>query len=458
MRDHRLIRRRVLGHAGFTLVELLIAMGILLILTTLSVAVYSTTASADRIRSSARQVQSALGGARDRGIKAVKTDPLARRGLRLLVDAADPTTVSSLVYVGSDAPWTDGQVVVGRFDNYPNTPGMAPSMMSGSPDGNADSPEVRVVRGWPRQNADGTFTRTGWRNLYDQGLLVDGSRIRIPAGDNGIWYTVLTYPLLTYSGTGPEMLVLTSDYRGSTTPGLYGSVAYSPGTQPGRSTTEADLYSDDDQNGVDDNAEERCAPSSNDITDVNALAANVPADDYELELKPTVLPGQDPLRLSSGIAIDLYRSQIPPSWYQQVSLVKGSALPATDQGWNAGTGTYYYNGWGVWSIEGTDPANAANDIYRQYSPRMDIMFSPQGSVANGALTTIGLLHLRLADVQDIGESRDPANPQAAPMLYSSLFPQTGFVGTFPVDITDSNSDGYADDPLKFARIGGIAGR
>ena len=111
---------------------------------------------------------------------------------------------------------------------------------------------------------------------------------------------------------------------------------------------------------------------------------------YELELKPTVLPGQEPLRLSSGIAIDLFNSRIPGNWYQQRSLVKGSALPPADKGWDAGTASYYYNGWGVWSIEGTDPSNAANDIYRQYSPRMDIMFSPQGSVT-GPLATIGML-------------------------------------------------------------------
>lgn len=467
MRDRPYTARVASPHSGFTLVELLIAMGILLILTTLSVAVYSTTASADRIRSSARQVQSAFGGARDRGIKAVKTNKFARRGLRLLVDSADPTTVSSLVYVGSDVAWTDGQVVVGREDKYPNTPGMSPPMASGSPDGNADSDQVRVVRGWPKYDAaTNTFTRTGWYNLYQQGLLVDGSRIRIPAG-SGNWYTVLTYELANYGGIGPEILVLTADYQGSagTTWGGAGPVPLGMNGQPGNTTTAMptpDPYSDDDQDGSDDNSEELGAPNSDDDTDINANG-NGPLE-YELELKPTVLPGQEPLRLSSGIAIDLYNSRIPRGWYEQLSLVKGSPLPPADQRYDNTVGGFVPNYWGVWSIEGTDPNNPANDIYRQYSPRMDVMFSPQGTVTGGALTTIGILHLRLADVQDIGESRDPANPQAAPMLYSSLFPQTGYVGTFPVDITDvlppgpPPGDGIADDPLKFARIGGIAGR
>ena len=44
------------------------------------------------------------------------------------------------------------------------------------------------------------------------------------------------------------------------------------------------------------------------------------------------------------------------------------------------------------------------------------------------------------------------------MLYSTVFLQTGYVATFPVDITDANNDGFADDPRSLARIGGTAGR
>lgn len=443
--------RRKIRQNGFTLVELMIAMGILLILTTLSVAVYTTTSSADRIRSSARQVQSSFGGARDREIKAVRTNPGARRGLRLLVDAGDPTTVTSMVYVGFDANWTDGQIVIGRADL--------------NNDGAADADVVRTLRGWPKYDPiTGIITVTGWLNLYNQGLLTDGCRIRIPA-NTGTWYTVSTALLQSYSGSGPEILLLTTDYRNTPPVTNYGTVS-SPGVdgQPGTNGGLNQIPGgDDDQDGTANNAIETGAPGSDDETDLNMLsgplsASQNPGVDYELELKPSVLPGQEPLRLSSGIAIDLYHSQIPSSWYQQRSLATGSALPPVDQGWDQASGSYYYNGWGVWSIEGPDSSIAGNDIYRQYSPRMDIMFSPQGSVIGGALTTVGLLHLRLADVQDIGESRDPANPQAAPMLYSTLFPQTGFVATFPVNTTDSNSDGYADDPLYFARIGGIAGR
>lgn len=429
------------ARSGFTLVEMLIVAAIMIILTTMTVAAYTATASADRIRTSARQVQSALSGARDRGIKAVKAEPLARRGLRFLVDATDPTIVTSMTYVGTDVPWTDGQVIVGREDTQvPGDPGY----------GLADSLLIRTLRGWPRVMPDGSLTFTGWRRLYDQGLLVDGSRIRIPAGPSGNWYTVLTGTLANYSGTGPEILQITTDFQQTPSPDNFGLTPYDLGLTP---DSVAGTLGDDDQDGTPDNPEELGAPLSNDRTDINPFGTS-PLD-YELELKATVLPGQEPLRLSSGIAIDLFNSAIPNSWFQQRSLARGSALPPINQGW--GGSSYYYNGWGTWAIEGPDPSNAANDIYRQYSPRMDVMFSPQGTVT-GPLVTVGMLHFRLADVLDIGEGRNPANPEAAPMLYSTLFTQTGYVATFPVNITDSNNDGYADDPLYFARIGGTAGR
>ena len=438
------------GSQGFTLVELLITAAILLILTTLTVAVYSTTASADRIRTSARQVQSAFGGARDRAIKAYKVNPLARRGIRLLVDATDPTTVTSMVYVGSDSSWSDGQVLIGRQDVDGN--------------GKADNATVRTIRGWPRVLADGSVATTGWYNLYLQGLLVDGAKIRIPAG-GGTLYTVSTYRLaLNAGGPGPEILELTADYRVTPTTAYDAITPYGKGVDTKFGTNGA--LADDDQDGTPDNTQEAGAPNSDDITDINAFGSGA-VTDYELELRPAVLPGQEPLRLSSGISIDLYNSRLPGNWYQQRSLVKGAGLPGIDLGWDAGSGSYYYNGWGVWAVEGTDPNNGANDLYRQYSPRMDIMFAPTGTVT-GPLTTLGMLHLRLAEVEDIAEARDPANPQAAPMLYSTLFTQTGYLATFPVNLTDvytngtnplvGPADNLADDPLYFARTGGTAGR
>lgn len=429
MQVHQRLNSRLRPRDAFTLIELLIATAILLILTTLTVAVYSTTASADRIRSSARQVQSAFGGARDRGFKAWKENPLARRGLRLLVDSADPTTVTSLIYIGSEDYWTDGFVLVGRPDN----PG-------GVPDGYADSNVIRTLRGY----------NTGWVNLYNQGLLVTGARIQLPAGIDSAWYTVDTRYLGSYAG-GPEILILTSDFRQQPTVPLNLASPPGPPIPPpvGGDGKPGAVMTNDDGAGMADDFYEIGWPGTDDVTDIHAFST---AFTYQLELTPTVLPGQEPLRLSSNISIDLFNSRIPRAWYQEQSLPRGTALPAPNTDQNG-----FPNVWGAWSIEGPDRANAPNDIYRQYSPRMDVMFTPQGAVM-GALSAFGPIHFRLGEVQDIRLNRDPADPQALPMLYSSLFPQTGYVGTYQVDLTDSNSDGYADDPSRLARIGGTAGR
>lgn len=84
-----------------------------------------------------------------------------------------------------------------------------------------------------------------------------------------------------------------------------------------------------------------------------------------------------------------------------------------------------------------------------YSDSMDIMFTGQGNIA-GDIAAQGMIHLRVASVEDISAGRLPSDPQASTMLYCTIFPQTGFVGTFPVSM--------GADPLSFAKIGGTAGR
>ena len=81
----RLVQSRY-GRKGFTLTELLIVIAILLLLSTLALAVFNTGRSSDRMRSAARIGQSAFMGAKDRAMHAKNN-----RGLRLIRDPNGPT-------------------------------------------------------------------------------------------------------------------------------------------------------------------------------------------------------------------------------------------------------------------------------------------------------------------------------------------------------------------------------
>ncbi|MCY2962653.1 MAG: prepilin-type N-terminal cleavage/methylation domain-containing protein [Planctomycetota bacterium] len=79
---------------GFTLVEMLVVIGILVLLTTLVVVAVANTRGTDRMRSTARTAQSAFLGARDRAIYAKE-----QRGIRLTRDPNDFTLVTGFEYI-----------------------------------------------------------------------------------------------------------------------------------------------------------------------------------------------------------------------------------------------------------------------------------------------------------------------------------------------------------------------
>ena len=147
----------VRGLNGFTLIELLVVVSIMLIISAFVVASFRANSGPDRIRAGARQLQSALLGAKDRAIRFKEL-----RGVRLLLDTADANIVTGLAYIGAPTPWSNGTVILGRPDSSPQ-------------DGFADSDTVRYLRGYG----------TGWSALYSRGLLINGSRIQIPTG--GRW-------------------------------------------------------------------------------------------------------------------------------------------------------------------------------------------------------------------------------------------------------------------------------
>lgn len=399
--------------AGFTIIELLIVIAILLLLTTFTILSVDFAFESERVRSGARQVQSALAGARDRAIKSRQP-----RGIRFLLDD-DPDNgrvVSSMVYVGAAEPWTRGQITLLRRDlNF-----------DGVVDAGADADKVWMIRG------EGTswnmLKRRGFLGIYEVDVNGNGSpdpgedlngngvfdretpRIKIPGDRNGTWYHVDTSRLgANNGGYGPELLLLTRPYR-------------DPGTTP---------------------------PSE--VIAFEGTGFNT----YVLDLPPRVLADAEPIMLPQGVVIDLDASLVPSSWR---------------------------------------PASGGYAI--RYSNRMDLMFTPRGTVLGDAAGA-GLLHFYITRREDVTTattlaSRPAVNRGSTPRVPAdglfaainsanwtgseapkigdrslvSVFSATGKVASHPLDVTDlfnnstgaAGADGYVDDPFLFAERGEVSSK
>jgi len=152
------LRANPLHRSAFTLIELMVVITVMLILTTITVMSVNFSNNADRMRAGARQMQSLLGGARDKAIYAKEI-----RGVRLLLDPNDNHAVSAVQYIGSPERDTQGTLTFATAAT-------------------GDSTGATV---------SGTGTR--WQILKNRGFLKIGSRIQIPR-DTGNWYTVAAIP------------------------------------------------------------------------------------------------------------------------------------------------------------------------------------------------------------------------------------------------------------------------
>ncbi|MCA9118280.1 MAG: prepilin-type N-terminal cleavage/methylation domain-containing protein [Planctomycetaceae bacterium] len=161
---------------GFTLVELIVALSIFLILSTMTIMMVNVSTNSERISSSARQVQSYVLGARDRAIHAGEP-----RGVRFLLDPNNSSTVNSMVYIGSPQKFTTGSINIG-----------------GSIVGNS-----RYLQ--PQSNR--------WSQLRQRGLLVDYAPIWL--GPNRHFNTIV------YVGSpgGTDTWELTKEYPGAPSTG-----------------------------------------------------------------------------------------------------------------------------------------------------------------------------------------------------------------------------------------------
>ena len=378
-----------ISRSGFTLIELMVVITIMLILFAMTVYGINFTRDADKVRGAAAQVQSFLSGARDRAIFAEEA-----RGVRFFVDPGNPRSVSAMAYIQPGQRWSYGTVDLERLDINPQ---------NNVPDGS----DVIVVRG----------ERLGWWQLKRRGLLTDGSRIRMPR-DTGNWYEVDTSLInITALPTGSDFLLLRIPYS--------------------------------DAGG-----------------DSNAVVAHSGMT-YELELPSQLLP-QEPSLLPEGAVIDLDGSKIP----------------------------------GAWRPDSRDAAG-------QFSPYMDIFFSPRGNIV-GSATGAGIIHFYICDAEDSlnlktqylasipnddpawsngpGSADEPntgspldtfeqqlrsqpfitADEVSGAWLFGtsatepyltkdrrlvSIFAQTGAITVGALDVTDANADGFADAPFALAQSG-----
>lgn len=242
---------RLSVRSGYTLVELMIVITIILIIMSMTLATVNYSRTGDRVGSGARQVQSFIAGARSRAMFANEV-----RGVRLFIEqnlggsAAALRTVTTMAYIAPGGTWASpkdsGEIQIERIDG------------NGDGDFDDEADVATLVRG---------FQNPGWWNLKRRGLLVEGMRIRIPA-QTGNWYPIslgtnTTNPTLNVNSPPPDeqLMLLQIPFNGG----------------------------------------------------VQASQQVVGTYTYEIELPTRLLP-QDPSILPDGAVIDLDGSQVPATW------------------------------------------------------------------------------------------------------------------------------------------------
>jgi prepilin-type N-terminal cleavage/methylation domain-containing protein len=413
--------RRSVSRMGFTLLELLVVISIIVIIASMTLLTFNYARDADRVSNAAASLKSTLSVARDFAVQAGKP-----RGVRLFLDENNYRAVTTMVFIDPSEEWTDGVIQLQRWDALNNSTLMPPS--DGITDPNPGTLDINgdgVTGDDPQDVWVVAGAGCGWWELKRRGLLFDGMMITI--GD-------FTSPVITRLLNGPngvQKLILGRPYR-------------DPGDTP--------------------------------KDNITAFLSGGP-ETYSLQLAPRIVP-MDPVLLPQGIVIDLDGSKIPDAW-----------RPFTGLG-------------------------AQSSGNAEYSRYVDIVYSPRGSII-GQAASAGVIHFYLCNAEDSVLLKDefvkslagaaaPATSQFAkngqllpnarvaafnalirsggfipadeidsdtvawlpgfnenPYLTRdrrvvSVFTQTGAVSVHPVNAVDSQPDGIADDPYRFAETGETA--
>ncbi len=409
-RMHRQFDRR--RRQGFTLVELLVAMGIFIILATITIAAFRSN-SADRVGASAGSLKNAIEGARSRAISSGEP-----RGIRLIPDPNNGRVVHSFVYLTAPTLF-EGFDLRLQFVPY-NTA--------------VDPYQGRwVIASEPIDDPP----NSPFERLNDRGLMLRGTRIEIPM-DSGNWYTILRR-------TAANRFELQHDQANATREMYHNYDEYIelPGESSSTLVRSYHAQSYDENHRQNYASLQGAGQPFEFIVHDHIISKPTP---FRIKLPSTVLPGSEPTMLSRGVGIDM----------------DGSHLPGIFNDWRPRLNNPFQNASGV---DDTD----------LYSPLMDIMFSPRGTL-QGAQQSQGILTFRIAYLEDIeldynlqisGTQKRPvhlddadteflvrANPQRDHKTVA-LFTETGQAIIAEIDPTDIRDglgnmvpDEIADTPYK----------
>ncbi|MBD3673009.1 MAG: hypothetical protein HUJ26_05730 [Planctomycetaceae bacterium] len=388
------LRRRL----GFTIVELLVSVTIVVALAVITVTTLNVSAEKDRIPEGARSTASFIEGARDRAI--FNRSPV---GVRLLLDQNGPTkndangnpvptTCSSMIYIGSPETFdssASGPIAIDMndrrslilFSTYNSSTAAADQGKPGVPDvdddvdmnndNHTDEMLVNHIMNPGQATGDDLSHWNAWNQLRQQGLINTGVVIRFT--DLNLNFTLRRVPTGPMNND-PNKWALTKDF---------------PAT-----------------------------PSVAAYTDLN----------FEIELLPTILPNQEPRELPRGVVIDLEASRS-----RNLSNV-GNKFP-----------DYWYD------------TNSGS-----YVETLDILFSPRGTMIgeSSSYGLINLVLADVADVETttynpggLFYNRD-TRPQRDLERIVTINPQSGSIYTSPVDFTDGNT--IPTDPFRYAETGETA--
>jgi prepilin-type N-terminal cleavage/methylation domain-containing protein len=361
---------------GFTLVELLVVVSIILILATMTIYSINLSVTTERVRSGARQIQSLIEGARDRAIYAGEA-----RGIRILVDETIteliggveiPTTSTTIVYIGSPGAYEsepDSSDVNFNGDREEPNPTLydsggniaeigGPFVNVMHPDESTYGPSGMTLEQARLASKALIGVGTRFSELADQKLIRAGTRVRL--GRDSLGEAQNSTELLTIHPA--SFPVRTEEFWF--------------GTGPLASAAPADV----NRNGTDQD-EVIFLTTTSQVIDQHGLGVAFPPSlgppprltldgnwHFSIETEANILPGEEPSILPRNCCIDLETSHLPSNWVT------------------------------------VNPTTGA----KQFSNRMDLLFAPGGAIV-GREGAAGVIHLHVSHTQDALDNVPPGS-------------------------------------------------